>query len=223
MVSSHYSLYIEDPIAWDEGLMSILKGISSNGIFWRSSEVQGTGDLPFARKKPLEPSGSHCQKALIDISENWQLFTGGHSTCPEMGSLHWRCLTCLLMLTFLHVVSIGPFPIPLVLGGIRVPRSHPISPPYQEERWGHDYLHFSCQSIIVAWTPSASFPQKWFLVIFKAYFGNYKDWICFFLSILTLIIPIFFKCHWLTRRRVMYNGVQNRKAQRLILQDISSS
>lgn len=29
----------------------MLKGISSNGVVWRYSEVQGTGDLPFGRKK----------------------------------------------------------------------------------------------------------------------------------------------------------------------------
>ena len=54
LVSSHYSLHTEDPTVWVEGLMSILKGISPDGVGWRSSEAQGTGDLPFARKKPLD-------------------------------------------------------------------------------------------------------------------------------------------------------------------------
>lgn len=49
LVSSHYSLHTEDATVWDEGLMSILEGISPNGVVWRSSKAQGTGGLPFAR------------------------------------------------------------------------------------------------------------------------------------------------------------------------------
>lgn len=146
LVSSHYCLHTEDARVWDVGLMSILKGICPNGVVWRSSQAQGTGGLPFARKKPLETCWEPWLKG--PHWHQWELLTGGHNTHPQMAFLQWWCLACLLMLTFLHVLPIGPFSVPLVLGGIHAPGSCPISPPNQKGA-EHDHLHFPSQPVVV--------------------------------------------------------------------------
>lgn len=72
------------PYSLDGGYWSVLKGISANGVVWRSSKAQGIGGHAFARRNHWRPVGSCCWKALIDLSEDCSL--GFSASAPRQTS-----------------------------------------------------------------------------------------------------------------------------------------
>lgn len=89
------------------------------------------------------------------------------------------------------------------------------SPPGTEMAGMIAYPLCSCQ-LLLHKLHQPAFPTGRSLWFSRLILEDKKTEYWLFLSILTVTIPISFECLWLSRRRVVYNGAQKRKAQRLI-------